>query len=237
MHYMAFFVALFLVMISQQASAADPVSPVTPIASPHSVQAPPIPILCPNACENGMMIQRKLDSGTCKPVSVASCFPFRCNGGRALCNTTCEHSSECATGAYCDTATKQCVAGNNCPSKCSGDMMVDYVRKGMMCVQDRITSCFPYGCNQPSGTCGYACMSDQQCAHGAMCSTTAKSCMPAFSRCDKDAERLLVHPDGTTTACDPYMCRGNTCMSNCAVTTDCAPGFVCDSMVGRCIKP
>jgi hypothetical protein len=238
MRYLTFFFTLLLVLISQQVKA------VSPIPGPHPMQNPsiapssiPVPLLCPNVCESGMMIQQKLDSGTCKPASVASCFPFRCNGERTLCDTSCKQSSECATGAYCDMAIKQCVAGNNCPSKCSGDMMVEYIRKGMMCVQNRITSCFPYGCDQQAGTCGYACMSDQQCAPGAMCSAATKSCVPAFSRCDKDEAKLLVLPDGTKTACDPYMCRGNSCMTNCAVSTDCAPGFVCDSLVGRCIKP
>jgi hypothetical protein len=61
--------------------------------------------------------------------------------------------------------------------------------------------------------------------------------MPAFSRCDKNNPNWLVLPDGTVSACDPYMCRGNTCMFNCAASTDCVKGFVCDTMYGRCIKP
>ncbi|MCE5211690.1 MAG: hypothetical protein LLG40_09055 [Deltaproteobacteria bacterium] len=197
---------------------------------------------CANYCEKGMMVQQQLAPGGCKQTSSYSCFPYTCNYQGTLCHTSCSGNVQCATpNAYCNMATKQCVAGNNCPSKCEGDNTVGYIPTSMMpnsstCKKDKTTSCFPYSCDPQSGSCRNNCTSDQQCAAGAMCSET-KSCVPAYNHCDKNNPNYLILVDRSKVACDPYLCRGNACLTNCDKAADCIEGFVCDTGYSRTCVP
>lgn len=212
------------------------VKPPQPLAN----QAASVPV-CANHCENGMMIEQKLVSGVCKRTSVRSCFPYKCTYQGTLCHSSCTGNAQCATGAYCNQSTGQCVSGNNCPSKCEGDNKVDYLPSSMLpgsntCKRDKTTSCFPYSCDPQTGRCRYNCTADGQCAVGAMCNTAAKSCVPATDRCDKVNTNILILADGTKVNCDPYICKGNACMSTCDSSYECIKGYVCDTMYRYCIK-
>jgi hypothetical protein len=233
---------------------AQPTSVTTkPLQQPVAVQNSSLQA-CANVCEKGMMIQKKMVSGNCKEVSTSSCFPYTCNYQGTLCHDSCTGNVQCATpNAYCKQATKQCLAGNNCPSKCEIDNKVEYIPTSMMpnsdtCKKDKTTSCFPYSCDPQSGACRYNCTSDQQCATGAMCNVASKSCVPAVAHCDKDHRNILVLPDSTKIACDPYMCKGNVCLTNCDSAEDCvavyidgkpdtSKTFVCDTTTGRICVP
>lgn len=196
---------------------------------------------CANYCDKtkGVMIEQKLTTGGCKQTAVNSCFPYTCNYQGTLCNSSCTSNAQCATpNAYCNKATNQCVAGNNCPSKCDGDNKMDYVpTSSNICIKNKTTSCFPYGCDLQSAACRNNCTSDQQCATGAMCDTEKKSCVPAYNHCDKANPNYLILVDRTKVACDPYLCKGDACLRNCDYATDCIKGYVCDTMAGRACIP
>jgi hypothetical protein len=198
---------------------------------------------CSNYCDKGMMVEQKVGAGGCKQISTSSCFPYTCNYQGTLCHSSCTGNVQCATpNAYCNMTTKQCMAGNNCPSKCEGDNKVEYVPSAMMpnsstCKKDKTSSCYPYNCDPQTGACRNNCSADQQCATGAMCDTGKKSCVPAYNHCDKDNPNYLILVDRTKVQCNPYMCRGNACLTNCDVSTDCIKGFVCDTMAGRACIP
>jgi hypothetical protein len=80
-------------------------------------------------------------------------------------------------------------------------------------------------------TCGSGpCASDSDCASGYRCDTANGECVPTSTICDVDG-KTLRKPDGSTTDCSPFVCRGNACTTTCAADSDCASGSSCKSGV------
>lgn len=58
----------------------------------------------------------------------------------------------------------------------------------------------------------------------------------AGKECSADGASVL-ETDGSSTSCAPYVCSEGECRTGCAVSSDCAPGSVCDTSLGagQCI--
>ena len=100
-------------------------------------------VCCDQACSG---VCETCGDGTCTPVPLgqdpqSECAPFCCDGGGA-CLTSCETSSECANGFFCNTSA-QCVAPK-------GD--------GAACLTNE--ECTNGSC--VNGLCGGACPSDKE---------------------------------------------------------------------------
>src|SRR5262249_29884972 len=92
--------------------------------------------------------------------------------------------------------------------------------------------CAPYRCAE-SG-CLKTCASDEGCIASARC--IAGSCVASTTgaRCSDD-KLSSVAKDGTTADCAPYRCDTNgECAKSCAASTDCVPGYACDTSSGTC---
>lgn len=123
-----------------------------------------------------------------------------------------------------------------------------------------VVECGEYACVE--GVCLPSCMANADCAQFAWCDTEAHTCkekqMPG-SPCAEDeacmmgncAEgvcitgtmdvcapdgRFMISPDGSTTDCAPYICKGERCVPQCVSIDDCSEGNVCDPS-GDCIPP
>ncbi|MGZ3455016.1 MAG: hypothetical protein ACXVEF_35765, partial [Polyangiales bacterium] len=95
--------------------------------------------------------------------------------------------------------------------------------------------CAPYRC-APSG-CLKTCASDEGCVDGARC--VAGSCVEPVTgaRCSDD-KLASIAKDGTVTSCAPYRCdTDGACAKSCAASSDCVPGYACDTASGTCAPP
>ncbi len=225
--------------LQQKVNASD--SSITPCAS-----------YCDTKTQT--MIEQKLVGSACKQTGYP-CFPYTCNYEGTSCYTSCTGNFQCAIpSAYCDQSLSKCTAGNNCPSKCEGDVRADYIPmsgppKSDLCRKDKTTPCAPYGCNPQTGFCRSSCTSDVQCSAGSMC-TDKNVCVPAYAHCDNVKANILILPDGSRVDCNPYKCKGGACLTHCSSVDDCVterdqngrpvPGrcFLCDSQQGSlCSAP
>jgi len=90
-------------------------------------------------------------------------------------------------------------------------------------------SCAPYACGDKG--CRTSCTTKEHCSTGNTCVDGV--CAPNRATCSSDG--LSSVKDGVETKCEPYRCRGDgTCGTNCASSSDCAPGSSCDGS-GHCV--
>jgi hypothetical protein len=144
------------------------------------------------------------------------CAASSCDGttrdackGLAGAEVTCrEPSCDSATGTATPAAT--CNASGSCPA---GEPQ----------------QCGRFACQ--GTTCGTGpCTSDGDCSAGYRCDTALSDCVPTSTICDVDG-KTLRKPDGSTTNCTPFVCRGNACTTTCTADGDCAAGSSCKSGV------
>lgn len=214
------------------------ITPATPAAAPaqqpQSV-TPAVSNLCPNVCENNMMLLRKLEGPQCVAQASSSCFPYRCTNDGKICNTSCMNDSACQAGAHCVNGA--CVAGNKEQRSCQNDAVLIQRQEGQTVIYDEVIPCFPYRCNASNTRCYIGCQNNLACANGAVCHPQLKQCVPFSYRCESEGgSPNIISADGKVTSCSPYLCKGGVCTSRCSVATDCdhAKGYVCDN--GVCLK-
>ncbi|MFI5300798.1 MAG: hypothetical protein ACHREM_22165, partial [Polyangiales bacterium] len=94
------------------------------------------------------------------------------------------------------------------------------------------TKCVPYTCE--SATCATSCAADTDCATGYTCDAATSTCVQGAT-CSADRTTSTAR-DGTVSPCSTYLCDllSGSCGSTCALVTDCAAGFTCDS-TGKCV--
>lgn len=211
----------------------NPATPATaPASQPVSV-SPAAYNVCPDVCENNMMLLRKLEGTQCIAKASASCFPYRCTADGKICNTSCINDSTCQAEAHCENGA--CVAGKKEQRSCQNDAVVIQRLEGQTNIYEEVIPCFPYRCNLNNTRCYVACQNNLACANGAVCNPQLKQCVPYVYRCENDGQSPnIIGPDGKVTSCSPYLCKGGFCTSKCYVATDCAEGYVCDN--GTCLK-
>ncbi|HEX4341626.1 MAG TPA: MYXO-CTERM sorting domain-containing protein [Polyangiaceae bacterium] len=199
-------------------------------------------------------------NGSCAPLQQQSCDLDGCDASGTRCNGTCKADADCAQGQFCSAGeceavlangitcgsashckTGNCVDGVCCDSACTGDCQAcDQVGHIGSCtnVLGAPRSGRP-GC-PGAGACGGFCdgTSDVTCTlpgadvscGTAFCSSGALIKAPV---CNAAATCVLP----AAASCDPYVCSsdGVSCLTNCQLDADCAPGLVC--LNGGCTQP
>jgi MYXO-CTERM domain-containing protein len=194
--------------------------------------------------------------GRCPVPQEQSCLPGSCSGTICGAGTnSCTTDAQCGAGKWCQggrcTATlavgercsadtqcalKFCVDGFCCSRACTGqceacDLQGDQGQPGSC---NTVYNELPHGGRSAcagSGSCGGLCLGDPNVCgfptsqHACGTATCADGIQTDAPVCDGQGSCL---PAGTT-PCKPYLCGTNGCGQACGETTDCAPGFVCNS--------
>jgi hypothetical protein len=144
--------------------------------------------------------------------------------GTGNCQGTCDGADP--------TACKLPAAGTSCGTgACNND---NFTPAGAcdgagLCVNPSSQPCAPYGCS--STGCNTSCTSNADCAAGAGCDGSGK-CVIVTAICKDDY--TVKAADGTESSCVPYKCVGGACQQQCTTTSDCAPGYDCQS--SKCVS-
>lgn len=217
-------------------------------------------VCCDTACTGACLAcDEPGKAGTCSPISGAprpghpACGAALCKAG--VCGTTCVTSADCLNGAACVSGA--CVLKANSEA-CTADVQCasGHCYDGVCCNAQCDYKCV--ACDIPTriGTCAAvdglphvdprrpACGKDRDCAARCdgrvawSCDRPAPAGGTACSRdeCTGGVETHVGTCDGVETCsglkktCSPYACDLLVCKSTCSVSTDCAPGFRCESM-------
>lgn len=92
------------------------------------------------------------------------------------------------------------------------------------------TDCDPYVCGDTS--CKTSCAKDGDCKAGFSC--VDEACVPSAGGgvCDGMGVKL-TSADGEISDCTPFVCRAGECLRTCTASTDCQPGFACNTTQGN----
>jgi hypothetical protein len=152
-------------------------------------------------------------------------------GGDACKARACDGSIDPKTCAgYANGVTVACGTATCTGSKYAGSGQCD--GKGSCTLPD-VRECAPYACDQAG--CRTGCAKNENCAEGFTC--VKGECKPVVATCTED-HLSSVAKDGTTTPCAPYRCGPvGACIEQCASSSDCAPGALCDSTSKVCNAP
>jgi len=168
--------------------------------------------------------------GKCSAVSGAP------HGARALCS---DGGGDVCKIAVCDGAkdrtacvgfkngtTTECKAGSCTGSDYQGPSTCDGAGG---CLAPKVTSCVPFACDAKG--CLKTCTTDAECSSAFKC--VAGNCVEG-ARCSDD-KLSSIGKDGKTTSCAPFRCGPDgQCLKQCAVASDCAPGFACNPDTKNC---
>jgi hypothetical protein len=159
------------------------------------------------------------------------------HGARAACSDgagdtcaarTCKSTDSTSCAGYAKDSATTCAAPT-----CVGNEFVGASRcdGAGACTAPKGSSCVPYVCEATG--CRKTCETDAHCTTGFAC--VAGRCEARAATCSDD--RLSsVPPDGTPTSCVPYRCLDSgDCGRTCKYSSECAPGFVCDSSSSTCL--
>jgi hypothetical protein len=179
------------------------------------------------SCASGTCV----DGVCCKEVCAAG---FACNvaGHEGTCVRP--KGAGCADDASC--ATGHCVDGVCCDAACAGQCEACDVAGSVGTCAPAFGA--PHGARTACAKGGDVC-GDRTCdgtkdrtacvgfAHGTTTACGQASCVGATyteaPRCDGAGACLAP----TSTSCVPFACGASGCLSSCASSTDCAPGFAC----------
>lgn len=223
-------------MISSATAEAGPVVPRTP---PKDLPAGYVPPACVGAVHR---VQPGADEARCGGEVVIPCFPYACDARGKACGSACTRDNECAAGARCDLAARQCAperapAAAPCPTVCatkSGESTSVKERAfnpaTNKCEVVAVSSCAPFTCDQTTGMCNFECVSGSECAPGTLCNPQTKVCGYAIPVCGN--RETLVLGSGQQLPCSPYACAAGQCGTQCATNNDCAAKHACTQ--GKC---
>jgi len=196
-------------------------------------------------CVDSVCCDRACD-GQCEACDVAgsigACAPVKGNphGARKACEIFADDKI-CQT-AVCDgkDATK-CVGyvggdvGCRVPSCKDGTFSAGAVCDGKgVCPPSETAACGGFACDIASATCKAFCAGPADCVKGFDC--RGGVCKPTTDVCATSGS-AVTHPDGTETSCAPFACKAGACLKECASTSDCAGGTVCDTASKQCVSP
>ena len=209
------------------------------------------------SCTDGFATAEALCGGTgaCPAAIVQDCAPFSC--GPVACDGDCDEDEDCDAGEYCASGVctplradgEACSTGDVCSSGiCTDGVCCDGICDGQCeacneagsegtCVA---VSGAPRGgraaCASDGSSCGGTCdgVDATACAYPAAGTTCgAGSCAAGEqtdpSACDGDGACIA----GGTTACAPYICGADACLTSCTTDGDCAGAAIC--FEGACV--
>jgi hypothetical protein len=149
------------------------------------------------------------------------------------------NGAACTTAADCNSLF--CVDGVCCENACNGNCSsCNTAGKAGLCVAISGT---PVGgrpaCAGAGTTCGSTCDGTNKAA--CTFAATSKSCVTASCTGGVETHASFCNGSGacntaTTKPCDSYVCGATACKTTCAVNTDCAMGFRCDTATGTCVS-
>jgi hypothetical protein len=148
------------------------------------------------------------------------------HGARQMCN-----GSGACTGS-CDGVHLACTYSEGaCGSTCANGSEIDSVCDGDGgCNPQAPISCHGFACTD-GVRCKTACLTNTDCVVGSECLNGV--CLPP-AVCVND--HRSQNSDGTTADCTPFACGASgVCNGTCAVTSDCAAGWVCTA--ADCVLP
>ncbi|HEX4406686.1 MAG TPA: malectin domain-containing carbohydrate-binding protein, partial [Polyangia bacterium] len=198
-------------------------------------------------------------TGTCVAGTTQPCAPFLC-GTSITCNSTCATNADCTTGNFCTntscgkkpiggtcTATTDCVSGFCQQGFCCGGACAGTCQSCAIPGKEGTCSSVPAG-QDPLNQCAdqgtASCMTDGSCNGAGACELYVAGTTCVAATCPVGAgtftQAQTCNGTGTCQAatsspCGTYLCgTSNTCLTTCALPTDCAAGYVCNS--GVCSK-
>ncbi len=148
----------------------------------------------------------------CPGAEVSVCERATCDGAnRTSCAAFTSSEAPCrdasCTGGMA-TAPANCTGTGSCPAPIT-------------------TPCGGFACDAEGKACRSACTNDGECVDGYVCKDSR--CEPKTSSCSSDGASSIAR-DGASKPCAPYLCDPSTgnCFAQCAGSSQCAAGFVCD---------
>ncbi len=100
------------------------------------------------------------------------------------------------------------------------------------CTVTSTSPCFPYSCDSQGKMCDQSCLSDNNCATGAVCSAVTSQCTVLTYQCTDTF--TITASSGYTSSCMPYKCVAGSCQQQCSMPGDCYTGWSC--VGGHCTK-
>lgn len=219
-------------------TAAADAGPALPKPPPNSLP----PNYTPPACIGAVhRYQPTGDLQRCGGEIVIPCFPYACDASGKTCGSACMRDSDCATGARCAVATRQCAPERPpappplCPTLCAGPDSAAVKERAynpatQRCEVVAVSPCGPFRCDSATNMCRFECSLDRECAPGAQCNPVDKVCGYANPIC-KDVKTILLG-SGQELPCSPYTCSSGMCRTQCDGDDDCALPHVCTQ--GKC---
>ncbi len=180
---------------------------------------------CEGTCES---CAESATKGTCVavvgPAKHGMCAAA--TGGDACSATACDGTArdKCAgrPGAETGCRPASCSDGvQTLPTLCDGTGA---------CPSPQTKKCEPFACGDKA--CKETCATTTDCADGYACDSASGKCSRG-STC-KD-EQTVISSDGVEKTCAPLRCAGQGCLTQCASTDDCVPGFVCEVSTKTCV--
>ncbi|MGZ3455585.1 MAG: Kelch repeat-containing protein, partial [Polyangiales bacterium] len=191
-----------------------------------------------------------VDGVCCDGACDGACQACDVDGARGTCTTvtgaphgtrTCGGTDTCAAGACDGSDGKACKVFAPSSTSCRVATCVDGTAtaaascdgKGS-CPAPLTSKCEPFGCNADGTACRTRCVAASDCAKNAYCTAEGK-CVPIAGTCAADGVTLDLASGGSV-SCAPFVCRGDTCVTSCTSTSDCASGGTCDTSNGTCTQ-
>jgi hypothetical protein len=211
------------------------------------------------SCTGSMLTLASLcnGTGTCVAGTPQPCDPFQCGTG-GTCKSTCAANGDCTTGNFCVNAScgKKPIGGT-CGA--TTDCLSGFCEQGICCATTCTGTCQTCALPGKEGTCSLvpagqdprdqcadlgaaSCKTDGACNGAGGCEQYVAGTTCAAATCASGTFTQAGTCNGTGTcqagtpsSCGTYACdTNNTCRTTCAVATDCAAGYVCNS--GICSK-
>jgi hypothetical protein len=199
-------------------------------------------------CDSGLCVQGVCCDTACKgqcescaePGSEGTCVPVPGDPppGKPACNEAgadpaCVGSCDGQNGGTCSYPA----AGTACGEPaCENGVATSSACDGQgRCVAASPEDCTPYACG--ASACRSSCGEDGDCAEGYVCNPDSNRCEPKPGGKCVEGDTVVEADDGKRTPCAPYWCTAGACGSSCSSTTQCQPGFVCDTArsPGACV--
>lgn len=199
-------------------------------------------VCCDAACDGACESCALADSlGTCAAVPAGDDPADECAGDGETCGGTCDGARACAfpaQGVACGTCSACDGAGQCAPVAAASDPHDDC---GLCSTCDGSGACAPQTAAQDlddecadEGACGL----NGSCDGAGACAYYDTDTVHTAQRCDATANATSLADmcdgaggvsDGGTVDCTPYVCDGAACGTTCVDTSDCAPGYFCDT--------
>ncbi|MFI5298569.1 MAG: kelch repeat-containing protein, partial [Polyangiales bacterium] len=143
--------------------------------------------------------------------------------GNACAATSCDNNNRTNCAAFA-SATTTCA-----PAACASNTLTHEATcdGAGSCKTPTTSSCSPYHCADAT-KCATSCTTNTDCATGFFCASGA--CSAITATCSGDDTQSIPQDGSGAKSCAPYLCDPSTgnCFPQCAASSQCAAGDVCD---------